>query len=140
MVKKEKKLKDEIQDDVAESLFDDETVLKEEGKKKGRKPKEKLDVNEIAIKLDILFSGLSSLFKAEYKYKPNDYMEESRAIIRLNEKVPYISSAIMIFDPVIVVVGLYRKFATIMPKKKKPEPAEEKGVEQNAEPTNTRVW
>ena len=67
-------------------------------------------------------------------------MEESRAIIRLNEKVPYISSAIMIFDPVIVVVGLYRKFATIMPKKKKPEPAEEKGVEQNAEPTNTRVW
>ncbi len=98
-----------------EEKKDEFTEITEEmpaGKKKKRKsPKvEKLKADEIAEKLDIIFSILAKIFGYQYPYTAADFEQESKAIVRLSTKFPYLSSIIELFDPVLTVLGLWIKW------------------------------
>lgn len=107
-----------------------DAVKKSPGRRK--KKAEKIAPEEIAEKLHILFAGVAKVFKYDYSYSPADFDQESRALVRLNEKFPFITSLITIFDPVLIVLGIYYKWVAMTRKEDK------KGeVEENAYPKVT---
>lgn len=114
------------------------TLIEETPNKKAKaKPRkiEKIAPEEIAEKLHILFGGLAKVLKYEYEYTPADYDQESRALARLNEKFPFLAQILILFDPILVALGLYFKFTSM---KKKEVPRSE--VKANAGAKVTTIW
>lgn len=96
-----------------EEKKDEFTEITEEmpKKKKRKAPKvEKLVADEIAEKLNIIFSILAKIFGYQYPYTAADFEQESKAIVRLSTKFPFLSSIIALFDPVLTVLGLWIKW------------------------------
>lgn len=92
--------------------------------KKGRGPRkksktEKFTSQEIAEKLHILFEGMAKILRYEYEYGPEDFEQESRALVRLTDKVPIVGQIIMFFDPILIVLGLVSKWGALRKKVEK---------------------
>lgn len=84
----------------------------------GRKKKaDKIVPEEIAEKFNILFAGLAKIMKYDYPYFAADFEQESRALVRLGEKFPFIISLFTIFDPALVILGIYFKWTALTKRK-----------------------
>ncbi len=90
---------------------------KKKGRGPGKKSKvEKFTAQEIAEKLHILFGGMAKILRYEYEYGPEDFEQESRALVRLTDKVPIVGQIIMLFDPILIVLGLVSKWGALRKK------------------------
>lgn len=125
--KKKRKEQNETMSEFTKVMGAD-AVKKSPGGKK--KKAEKIAPEEIAEKLHILFAGLAKVFKYDYPYSSADFEQESRALVRLNEKFPFIASLITVFDPVLMILGLYFKWVA-MAKRREEKKSE---VKDNAYP------
>lgn len=95
------------------------TELDDKKAKKEKTPKQKdrkFTVTEINEKLDIMFMTISKFFGKEYIFRPDDFEQESKAIIRLTEKFPVVGSVIEIIDPILAILGLYVKWTRLKDK------------------------
>lgn len=128
--KKKRKEQKETMNEFTEVIGVDAVKKSPGGRKKKAK---KIAPEEIAEKLHILFAGLAKVFKYDYPYSPADFDQESRALVRLNEKFPFITSLITIFDPVLIVLGIYYKWVAMTRKEDK----NKSEVEENAYPKVT---
>jgi hypothetical protein len=100
--------------------------------KAAAKPKKvSMTIGEMQEKLHILFSGLARVLKWEYPYTPEDYQQEARALSRLADKFPVLGQFMMMFDPILIILGLYVKFMAMKPKAVKPIPAPQPGQEMS---------
>lgn len=113
-----------------EEKKDEFTEITEEmpKKKKRKAPKiGKLSADEIAEKLDIIFSISAKIFGYQYRYTAADFEQESKAIVRLASKFPYLNYALSMFDPILTVLGLWIKW-------NKMEKIENKNEKKEAQP------
>lgn len=92
------------------------------GSKKTTKA-DKFSPDEVNEKFHILCSGLAKVFGAEYTFKPKDYDQEAKALVRMADKFPVVNHVLTFFDPVLLVLGLYGKITTILKSKPKTKPA-----------------
>ena len=122
-----KKLKK--QKEAALSDTDAETPQTEVKKKKYKK-KVEFAVEEIQEKLSLLFNAMAAILKIDKEYKPNNFVEESKDIVRLSQKYPFISSVLSILDPLSLILNLSKKFLEILKLKQKRDKASKKENEE----------
>ena len=97
-------------------------------KPKGKTPSKKFSVLEIREKIDLLFSGIAAVFGREYVYSENDFDSEAAGIVRLAEKYNMVFYALSLIDPVLVALGLFKKFNRL---KSKPRAEKQKQPSEN---------
>lgn len=104
---------------------DEKVKVNPKGKTTGRK----FTVSEIREKIDLLFSGVAALAGREYTYQDGDFDAEAHGVVRMAEKYPVIYYALTLIDPVLVGLGLFKKFSRLG---KKPKEQTEKSQEPPA--------
>ena len=115
-----------------ENLDKDEVIEETEVKKK--KPKKvSFSVEEIQEKLTVLFNAISTLLKLDREYAPKDFIEESKDIIRLSQKYPFIGYILTMLDPLFLVLNMGRKILEIVKLKRKRDAVEYEKEQQKAD-------
>lgn len=82
----------------------------------------KFTTSEICEKLNILFGGGARILGYEYNYEADHYKQEASGLIRLMEKYPALAKAVILFDPLLIILGLIGKFKNLVKKKVETKP------------------
>lgn len=103
---------------------------KPEKQKKPESKKKKIDfsVEEIQEKLMLLFNFVSFSLKVEKEYKPADFLEESKDIVRLAKKYPTLENILTMLDPLFLILNLTKKAVEITKIWRKKEAAKKQVV------------
>lgn len=83
---------------------------KKEGSQTATPQKEPItNINDIAEKINLLFSIPFIITKKQNPYTAKDFKNEAEAIKRLMTKYEFLKKAFNIFDPVIILIGFAQK-------------------------------
>jgi hypothetical protein len=129
-----------IEEEIPELLATDETIIDDQPKKRGRKPgksnkPKSIGVTEVASKLNIIMLSIAKISGRKYDYTESDYTQESKGFCNLADKFPVIANIFNLFDPILIVYGLYSKFINM---KREPKPQKQQQPAQQP-PVNNQV-
>ena len=111
----------EVDLDEGFTSFEEKPPEKKETKKVSGK---KFGVGEVQEKIYLIFSAVARVTKRKNTLTEKDFSAEAAGVVRLAEKFPIVFHALSLFDPVMVVLGLWQKFSS-MDKKQEQQPQQQ---------------
>lgn len=91
-----------------------EEPVKEKKEKKVKTKKESFSIEEIQEKLAVVFNAITFFFKIEKEYKPSDFLEEAKDIVRLSQKYTIIYTILIMLDPLFLILSLGKKIMEML--------------------------
>lgn len=87
--------------------------------------KQSVDKEIISDKLNTLCEGIAFLMGLEYNFNSADFRKESSALSNIAKQYPPVAKVLDLFDPLLIVFGIFSKFKAMKKKNKKEDKSQQ---------------